>query len=105
MLRGINHSTAALRLRHPEPALSISMADVVLRQLKIRVTWTNRSTREKWGNLGGDKTAPELRCLKLKAPERHPWLDRLWGACRVHLIATEMQIYTEIFFLEQSVSP
>lgn len=57
------------------------------------------------GKPGGDKTAPELRCLKLKAPESHPWLDRLWGACRVHLTATEMHIYTELFFLEQSVSP
>lgn len=63
--------------------------------------WINRSTWEKWGNLGGDKTAPELRYLKLKATEGHPWLARLWGACRAHLIATEMQMFTEVFFLEQ----
>lgn len=86
------------RVRQPEPALNLSMANVVLRQLKIQVTWTNRNSREKWGNLGGDKMAPELRYMKLKAPERQLWLDRLWGACRVHLIATEMQIYTEGFF-------
>lgn len=92
------------RLSQPEPALSISTAGAVLRQLKIGVTQANRNTREKWGNLGGAKP-PELRCLKLKAPERHPWTDRLWGACRVHLIATEIQIYKGFSFLGQSVSP
>lgn len=36
---------------------NISMVDVALSQLKILVTWTNRNTKEKHGNLGEDKTA------------------------------------------------
>lgn len=48
---------------------NISTADVALRQLQILVTGTNRHTRGKCGNLGGNKPAVELRCLELQAHE------------------------------------
>lgn len=103
-----------MKLRRPQASPNIPIADLAPNRLKIPVMWTNRNSREKCRNLGGDKTVTELKHLSQKLTRdttSSTDTGERGAVCGVHTrttAETEMLIYPDsfpfVFFTEHSVS-